>query len=273
MTARTTPPQIDPLGKPEIPELEATAPESNPLCGFLDLPCELRLQIYSYCIPQDFVVFLRETVFFSADERKRDFYQRLRDFPNQGRRNLFILCKQISNEALDILYATNTFEILLYDQGEKLLRYHFTDASRHRIQKVLVVARCSFASPWNEPDISLWASLLPNLRNFGLIASQGWYDTVGGLKWDGLGIHEAYMAYNTHWQWFMLERWLDWIENYLECFGQYLREETCIEVDFMDGQETKELIQRYMPSTWKPFDLERYLAMHVSALWFRHKFV
>lgn len=264
MAARTTPPQIE--------SLEPTKSEAR--MSFLALPCELRLQIYSYCIPQDQVVFLRKTAFFHFQEHKRDFYQRLRDFPNQGRRNLFILCKQISNEALDILlYGGNTFEILLYDQGEKLLRFHFRDTNRRRIRKLLLIARWSFLSPYNEPDISLWASLLPNLRHFHLIANQNWYDIVEDLPWRESPTHEAFVFYATRWQWLVLEEWLDWIENYLECFGQYLHEDTYIEVDYMDGQETKELIQRYMPSTWKPFLLQSYLAMHVSDLGFRHKFV
>jgi len=48
--------------------------------------------------------------------------------------SIFLISKQISGEALDILYGENVFKLHLNREGESYLQKNFTEANRQRMR-------------------------------------------------------------------------------------------------------------------------------------------
>lgn len=68
------------------------------MLGFLDLPFEIRRMVYSFLIPQKCLI--RGSAFnFPLDYDDYGFFN-----PHRSRFNVLRLSRQISGEALDILY-------------------------------------------------------------------------------------------------------------------------------------------------------------------------
>ena len=86
--------------------------------GFLDIPMEIRVQIYRYLLRQN------ESI---------DIYQLLRlgDEPNRVRLQPCILrsCRKVSSEALPVLYGENTWNVVI----NNTLEDPFKDQSNHRL--------------------------------------------------------------------------------------------------------------------------------------------
>ena len=59
---------------------------------------------------------------------------------NKNKNSIFLLSKQISEEALDILYGDNIFKLYLHGEGEVYLKKNFTEANRQRMRYLLLIA-------------------------------------------------------------------------------------------------------------------------------------
>jgi len=153
--------------------------------------------------------------------------------PNKNRSSIFRLSKQISEEALDILYGENIFKLCLHGEGEVYLKKNFTAANRQRMRYLLVTAEPRGVSyePRKVPDNSLWSSILPTLKGLRVIAEQ----PVQASSYYGAPTLEQEM-----------ERWVKWTRPFLQCFGQHLSRETIVQVDIDGRAETRDLVKEYL---------------------------
>jgi hypothetical protein len=213
-------------------------PDSSklPPAGLSDLPFEIRLRIYHYLIPQNRVIEVNnpriEYPFHDIDLNC--------DVLTFGRnRNSYLLVsKQISEETLDILYGENIFKIYLHVDRHILLWENFTTANIRRMRDILVIAHpgCVSRQVTAKPNEELWASVLPNLRRFRLVAEQ----PQRGRSYYGAPMLEQ-----------QLEEWDEWLRPFLECFGRYLSEGTVVEVDTNEKVETEKIVQESLPNGWR----------------------
>lgn len=158
---------------------------------------------------------------------------------NRNNKNsIFLLSRQISEEALDILYGENIFILHLHGEGEYYLKENFTEANRQRIRYLLLTAQPMGVSYMLErmPDDALWSSILPQLKGLRIVAEQP------------VKISSDYWAPSLEQQ---MERWVEWIMPFLQCIGQHMSKESVVQVD-IDGQaETRELVKECLPHGYR----------------------
>jgi hypothetical protein len=82
-----------------------------------------------------------DSAVYSEDYTLGDYWNR-----NKNKNSIFLVLKQISKEALDILYRDNIFKLRLYNKGEYYLAKNFTEANRQRIRYLLLTAQPSSVS-------------------------------------------------------------------------------------------------------------------------------
>ena len=248
--------------------LESTPPlpRTKPI-GLFDIPLETRLQIYNYCIPRKRIVEVSDPRFhvrwpakedddtqeFEGEDNSWDVEEEdnNQDFESvasdsvidlwkisNNRGSLLLVSKQIGEEALDLLYGENIFELHLHGEGEYFLRKNFSERNRRRMRYILVIAQPMGVSfkPGQEPDNALWSSTLPNLKVLRLVAQQPL--TAAGY-------------YNAPTLEQEMDRWVEWIKPFLECFGQYLRSTIVVEVDDNDTKETSELVKECLWNNYR----------------------
>jgi hypothetical protein len=68
---------------------------------------------------EDNVVYSEDTLDFEGNYWNR----------NKNQNSIFLLSKQISEEALDVLYGNNMFKLYLHGEGEYHLKKNFTEAT------------------------------------------------------------------------------------------------------------------------------------------------
>lgn len=210
----------------------ATRPRNLMRAGFLDLPYEIRRQIYCHCIPRRKQVDVGSPSFPLEDYcfMESNFFNR-----DYSRVNVLRLSKQVTEECLGILYGENTFRLCLNGEGEWDMRENFTEKNRRRMRYLIITANPAGVSyEISTPDHSLWASILPNLKALLIIPeqpirAQGYYNAPT-LRED-------------------IDTWLAWISPYLETFGHHIPEELNVTVDDDCRKDTRELVQAFLPAT------------------------
>jgi hypothetical protein len=122
--------------------------------GLLAIPTEIRLQIYHYCLPRKRVIVVSDPCFDTSypPTNEADDSPAVEDYEEEtssidyggcdedpwvtqeNRNNLFLVSKQISEEALDYVYGENIFKLDINANGEHLLRQNFPE---HNIRRML----------------------------------------------------------------------------------------------------------------------------------------
>jgi hypothetical protein len=174
------------------------------------------------------------------------------DYWNRSNNNsIFLVSKQISNEALDILYGENIFKLRLNGEGEYFLKKNFAEGNRQRIRYLLLTAQPIGVSyePGRMPDNALWSSILLTLKGLRIVAEQ----PVEALLYYGAPSLEQ-----------DIDHWVKWIKPFLQCFGQYLLRETIVQVDINGRAETRELVEECLPHGYQEIRCR-----HVSDLIFK----
>lgn len=152
--------------------------------------------------------------------------------------SIFLISKQISNEALDVLYGANIFKLRLHRQGESDLKKNFAEGNRHRMRYLLLSAQPMGVSYQlgRLPDYSLWSSLLPTLKGLRIVAEQ----PVEALSYfQAPSLEEE------------IDHWAEWIKPFLQCFGRYLAREVIVQVDINGQAETGELFEECLPHSYR----------------------
>ncbi|KFX96662.1 hypothetical protein O988_05224 [Pseudogymnoascus sp. VKM F-3808] len=244
----------------------------TPPTGLLRLPFEIRLQIYGYCIPQKRVIEVIQPYFdtsfedctlefednvhivanpdmefdpdseygASLQDRALDPEDYAADYRGdywnhkKNKSSVFLISKQISKEALDVLYGENMFMIHLHEKGEILLK-NFSEANRQRMRYLLVTAEPRGVSytPGRMPDNALWCSVLPQLKMLRIVAEQPLhYYNAPTLEQD-------------------IDCWLNWIRPFLQCFRRHLSKHTTVQIDGDGRLETMALIKECLPGGYR----------------------
>ena len=146
-----------------------------------------------------------------------------------GNINILLLSKQISEEALNVLYGENYFAINIYLDGEYNLKHSFTAANRQRVRSLLLIF--AYRRPI-VPDDELWESVLPKVKGLRVIIEQ---PVKEGRGWYGVPTFEQ-----------EIRNWGKWLAAYLRCFNENLSPEALLEIDD-DGQpKTQEMLRKHL---------------------------
>lgn len=192
-----------------------------PQTGFLDLPFELRIQIYEYHLPQGHTISV------------------LKPWLLYQTKKFLLVSRQVTVDVLHLLFTRNTFEVPLNAEGEQGLRRNFSPWNR-RLMHTLLITAVPIGSSYchSEPDVQLWATMIPRLRSLQIIASQ---PTPPGPKMK-----------------LALARWADWIIPYFDTFHHFLNPSTTkVLVDVNDHKATADIVRMYLPSKSQFVRLER----------------
>ncbi|KFZ15581.1 hypothetical protein V501_02645 [Pseudogymnoascus sp. VKM F-4519 (FW-2642)] len=158
--------------------------------------------------------------------------------PNKNKNSIFLVSKQISDEALDVLYGENVFMMHLHGEGEIYFKKNFSEANIQRMRYLLLTAEPRGVSytPGRMPDNALWCSVLPQLKMLRIVAEQpleaGHYYNAPTLEQD-------------------MDCWLNWIRLFLQCFRRHLSKHTTVEIDGDGRVETMALIKECLPGGYR----------------------
>lgn len=159
------------------PNLNPPSRRSQP-SSFLDLPLELRQQIYRYVLVSPDII---RAKFLCRRWLPDDFWlYATRDT------SIFLASRQVSAEALDVFYGDNVFQVPLHG-GEENVFHRLSEACRQRIRRLELIT-IPVAIPYGKKsqlklDDRYWPSVLADLTELRLVA-QGpktqfyYYDTV-----------------------------------------------------------------------------------------------
>lgn len=178
----------DYLGSPELPSKSSTTQASSSalkkVTGFLDFPFELRLKIYRHYVPRRRLIYLSNNwktytppKFIEGTwgriERVDLDGRPIEDWsavPHGKKSSIFRVCKQVSEEALEILYGENIFQVYL-----RVYIRMFPEAMWPRIKKLELMA----VPGSDDPEIGKlpWSSIFQSLDvlYFGIPGNQCYY--------------------------------------------------------------------------------------------------
>ena len=223
---------------------ESSSQSGNQPSGFLSLPLEVREDIYSHLLQRSAIVV--QYLQFEADQwimsiwedpERQAFYADMEDFIPRRKTSILCVSKQISEEALQVLYGRNVFIVHVHGGAyNKLLK--FGTANLRRIHFLRLVAQpmgVCFPEPINF-DSQLWMPLLTDLYQLCLVAQQppraGGYYNAPSLEED-------------------MRQWIAWLEPILRYLAQNIPETTIFEIDSNDLVETGGVVQKYFRSGYQ----------------------
>jgi hypothetical protein len=154
---------------------------------------------------------------------------------DRKKNSIFLMCKQISNEALDVIYGENAFMLYLHADGGLDLIRNFTEANRPRMRMLLLTAehRCWIRDI--TPHDTMWSSIIPTLNILRLVAEQ----PVQMTYWNAPPLEKE------------MEKWLTFMRAFLNHFSQHLSEGKLLEVDFDGKSETGEVVKECMSGRYR----------------------
>lgn len=237
--------------------------------NLLSLSLEIRLEIYSYLIPRRQILEAHHPGFnirkptggqlyshsFKVFEKDTDFHHQTASWrdprddpawdpahprnPNARKKytnatSIFRVCKQISNEALNVLYGDNIFVIRLNNCGEHNLKKNYPRRYRNRMRWLIVIAQHrSVLYGWgSSPDVALWSEMLPHVRGLRIVTKR-----PVRLGYTRLGKSDEEK----------IAEWVKWLRPFMQCFKEYLPECSTVIVDDVGKVEEGEIVQQYFP--------------------------
>lgn len=158
--------------------------------------------------------------------------------------DFLVVCKQVSEECLNILYGENRFELELAREAQAVLRRAFTEENIRRITDVHVIANLTAPVPdmrlLPQPDPQFWAMVFPHLTSFVLQATEH-ANCMNATANRGV-VADGSLGER------LLYNWKERVEPYFELFGRLLRDvEDNIKVDISVGSETFMTAERHIP--------------------------
>lgn len=201
--------------------------------GLLGVPLEIRQQIYRYFLVRRVPIEL-DFLNFHPYQWSDEFCKWLDVERNTA---VLLVSRQLSEEALDVLYGENVFKVVLHGGRPNILS-QFAPANRQRIRRLQLVLRpmgVSYGSPLNL-DSQIWPPILANLAKLCIVAQQPLeprhYYNAPSLEQD-------------------MDEWLTWLKPVLEYVNQYVSSGTVVEVDDDDREETSELVKECLPNGYR----------------------
>ena len=145
---------------------------------------------------------------------------------------IFVVSKQISEEALDVLLRRHFFQLGRYFlHAERDLKKTFTLANMRRVRYLLVLQCWSGISfqVRETPDPILWSAILTNLNVLRIVSQQ--HQENGGPNYD----HSPHQ--------YCKEDWIKWQRTFFEFIRQHRSGETVVEIDDNGSMETELLAE------------------------------
>ena len=196
-------------------EVNMSASSRQPT-GFLDLPLEIRREIYRYCLVRSNPVRVYNR-FRSCGRDSRD-----------KKRSLLLVSKEVGIEALDVLYGDTVFEVSLDGGAGEHLQEGITEANRRRIRVIQFLIQPLGIDYDRMLDSTIFPPLLANLKKLSIVAQ-----------------HDASTDVEDE------AEWIEWLEATLEFITCHLPDRCVVEVDDDDEMETSAVMREYFPRGYR----------------------
>jgi len=191
--------------------------------GILDLPLELRREIYRHCLIRKGFI---DAYFVLIDEYSFSEWG-IRD----NKKSLLLVSKQISEEASEILYGENTFSYLFNADSGYYFKKNFSVSNIARIRKLCVIMQDSGCQyPNDMPDMTLWSPILARLTRLVVVAKQ---PLEPRTYWNAPSFESE------------LREWESWFGATVGYISQQVPSTVVVEVDDDDRAETDALVKKY----------------------------
>ncbi|OGE50078.1 hypothetical protein PENARI_c018G10464 [Penicillium arizonense] len=213
-------------------ETEQMSPHS-PIPPLFTLPLELRHMIWRQLIPRGLSIevsrrfrpFGVEPLVSTYDWDAEDL------FGNQIPRwtGILTICKQMSEECLDILYGENLFEIWVADDAEISMKRFFGKANLRRLRYVVAISHTAsgFDKGTPKPDRHFWETILPGLTDFS------WR-----MEAPSSALDDEYLPDEK-----IQGMWREWTDTLLTCFSMGLRGRTDVDLGYEVGYPTERVVR------------------------------
>ena len=199
-------------------------PSSRPPCHFLDTPLEIRREIYRYCLLRRDPVYIHNRFFHVYRENKN---------------SLLLVSRQVTSEALVVLYGENIFKVCLSYGGEADLQKFFAEANIGRVRRMEIVTPSSFnLGPFEVVNHNyklksrLWSPFLRNLTKLSIVVNQP-------------------LKVRAHHGAFRMEEGLEWLRVNLQDIASHLSRSCIVEVDDDDRKETRAMMEESFPGGYR----------------------
>jgi len=212
--------------------------------GFFFLPLEIREKIYFHLLPHS-AIFVQHLNFeidpwirsIWEDPEQRAYFDEVEETVPKRKTGILSVSRQISEEALNVLYGRNLFIVLVHGGAHnKLLK--FGTANIRRIRYLRLVAQ-PMGICFPEPvqfDSQLWIPLLTDLSQLCLVAQQPL---------------QAMSYYNAPSLEEDMQEWIAWLEPILRYLARNITEKTIVGVDDNKLVETGDVIQKRFRSGYE----------------------
>lgn len=205
--------------------------------GFFCLPLEIREKIYFHLLPQSAISV--QYLNFKVDPWIRSLWE---DPERQGtfrkrKTGILSVSRQISEEALNVLYGRNLFIVLVHGGAHnKLLKFGIANIRRIRYLRLVAQPMGIWFPTPVQFDSQLWIPLLTDLSQLCLVLQQplqarGYYDAPS-LEED-------------------MQKWIAWLEPMLRYLARNISDKTIVGVDDNELVETGDVIQKHFHSGYK----------------------
>lgn len=145
--------------------------------------------------------------------------------------------RQISEEALDVLYGCNLFVALIHGGAhDNFHKFGTKNISRIRYLRLVAQPMGVYYPETLKIESQFWVPLLTNLNQLCLVLQQPL--RAGGY----------YNAPTLEEDW---REWVAWVEPILRYVAGQVTKKTVVGIDDNDLVETSALVQRYFPSGYK----------------------
>ena len=205
--------------------MKATS-SSRPPFGFLDIPLEIRCEIYRYCLLRRKSISVKRPLW---DEGNREY-----------KNGLLLVSRQIGSEALMVLYSENIFRVNLNSWGEKNLKNFFAEANIGRVRRMEIVTPpppdpsliYQVAEYTYKLDSGLWSRFLANLTKLSIVVTP----PLQILVYDKA---------------FKKEKGLEWLRRNLQDIASHLSHSCIVEVDDDNSEETRAVLGESFPGGYR----------------------
>ncbi len=196
--------------------------------GFLDLPSELRLQIYRYCLVRSDPVVVYHTPIIP--------YRRSHWGSLDEKTGLLLVSKKIGLEAIEVLYGDNIFQFSLHLWASQHLKDYFTAANRRRIRKMQVLMQPHGIHYCRMPTSRIFFPVLANLNKLSIVAQQPLQDLAS--------YYPPPFEDEMH-------IWIRWLRSLLQFLTRRLPDRCIVEVDDDDSTETSAVMRECLPNGYR----------------------
>lgn len=200
--------------------------------GFLNLPLEIRNEVYRLCLPW------RTSVCLPVERPGR--ITRPWGAGKDGAR-VMRLCKQINHEAMDVLYGENSFEIHINGHaGDLYIASHIACFNKDQLSRIreveFVVQSLTGTYGGMNVDSARWGPFLSHLTKVTLTAKQPVVPQLALIPsmFDGRVRH-----------------WFKWFDKFVLMFAEYIPKGCTIRVDYDGKSEIRAVLDAHLENRYQ----------------------